>query len=75
MLKKERKLSMNRSLVAQICNLLYRRIAFCGRHNPSMGSWLSMNRGSSLVLSLDPSLCLRFSDFQFQPAYQVMKEQ
>ena len=26
---------MNRSLVAQICNLLYRRIVFCRRHKPS----------------------------------------
>jgi len=44
---------MNRPLVAQICNLLYRRIAFCGRHKPSTGSWSQCMMLESLKLPMN----------------------
>ena len=49
-----RELSMNRPLVAQICNLLYRRIAFCGHHNSSTGSWSQC----TMLKSLEPPMNL-----------------
>jgi hypothetical protein len=52
-----RELSMNRPLVAQICNLLYRRIAFCGRHKPSTGSWSQCMMLESLELPMNRPRC------------------